>query len=150
MFGMTPFNRKNQMLRRNYDLFNMENFFEDFFTHSFFAPMNTTMGQMKVDIKEKENEYIVEAELPGVNKEEIHIDLKDDRLTISVEKNEVTNEEKENYIRKERKYGSMMRNFYIENVEPEKVAAQFNNGILSICLPKKEASQIKGKKIDIQ
>lgn len=149
MFNMIPFNKKNQLQRSN-DLFDMENLFDNFFHDSWFSPMSMQHRHMQVDIKENEKEYLLEAEIAGVNKEDINIDLKDDYLTISVEKNENVNEEKENYIRKERRYGAMSRSFYVDNVDHEKVEAKFENGILSIKLPKKEIGKIKRKRIDIQ
>lgn len=82
---------------------------------------------MKVDIKENEKEYVFEAELPGIKKEEMNIQIDDDRLTISVQKNVQTDEEKDNYIRKERSYSSMTRSFSISNVETDSVNAKLND-----------------------
>ncbi|QXM05133.1 Hsp20/alpha crystallin family protein [Crassaminicella indica] len=150
MFGMIPFNRRNQLQRRSNDLFGVGSFFDEFFNDSWFMPMSMQNSQMKVDIKENEKEYFLEAELPGVNKEDINIDLRDDYLTISVKSNEVIHEERENYIRKERRYGSMSRSFYVDNIEHEGVEAKFENGILTIKLPKKEIKEVKSRRIDIQ
>jgi HSP20 family protein len=105
--------------------------------------------QIKVDIKETENEYIIEAELPGVKKEEISLEINDDLLTISVERNEETTTEKENYIRKERSFGSMSRSFAISNIINEKVSANFSDGILTVILPKKKTGMPKNRRIDI-
>ena len=107
-------------------------------------------AQIKVDIKENEKEYIVEADLPGVKKEEINVDLNNDRLTISVTRNEETNIEKENYIRKERRSGSYSRSFYVENVIENQISAKFENGVLSMVLPKRESGVSKNKRIEIQ
>jgi HSP20 family protein len=104
---------------------------------------------MKVDIKENEKEFVIEAELPGIKKEEVDIQVDDDRLTISVQKNEQTDEEKDNYIRKERSYTAMVRSFAISNVEVENVNAKFENGLLFITLPKKQQEAVKGKQIQI-
>lgn len=105
---------------------------------------------MRVDIKENEKEYIVEADMPGIKKEEINVELNDDRLTIAVERNEEINEEKENYIRKERRSGSFCRSFYVENVLDDQISAKFENGVLSVVLPKKEAGISKKNKIEIE
>jgi len=104
---------------------------------------------MKVDIKENEKEFIVEAELPGITKEEVNIEIDEERLTISVQKNEQTDEEKDNYIRKERSFSTMTRSFAISNVETDNVNAKFENGILLITLPKKQQETIKGKQVEI-
>ncbi|HCJ58054.1 MAG TPA: Hsp20/alpha crystallin family protein [Clostridiaceae bacterium] len=106
--------------------------------------------QMRVDVKENEKEYIVEADLPGIKKEEINVELNNDRLTISVERNEEINEEKENYIRRERRSGSFCRSFYVENVLEGQISAKFENGVLSMVLPKKEPGVNKKNKIEIK
>jgi len=105
---------------------------------------------MKTDIRETEKEYIVEAELPGVDKKDIKIDLKDDVLTISVEQSKEINEEKENYIRRERQYGSYCRSFYVDNVDNEKVTAKYDNGVLFVTLPKAKETKDKKSRIEIQ
>ncbi|WP_352418641.1 Hsp20/alpha crystallin family protein [Proteiniborus sp.] len=152
MFNLVPYNRKNRgMVNRPSDFFSFDsfnNFIDSFFNTDFF-PAAQNYGQMKVDIKEQENKYILEAELPGANKDEITVELKDDMLTISVERNEQVEETKENYIRRERRYGSQSRSFYVENVKAEDIKANFENGILSISLPKKEVKANSSKKIDI-
>ncbi|MFZ5354247.1 MAG: Hsp20/alpha crystallin family protein [Bacillota bacterium] len=151
MFGLTPYNKRNNAIeRRPRDIFDIAGYFEDFFNDSFFPSFYGSSGMMKVDIKENEKEYIISADLPGVNKEEINIDLKYDRLTISVERNEQINEEKENYIRRERRFGSMSRSFYVENVVEGDIKAKFENGVLSIVLPKREASTVKRSRIEIE
>lgn len=152
MFGLIPYSRRNRgMMNKPNDFFNFDsfnNFVDSFFSTDFF-PASLNNGQMKVDIIEKDNKYILEAELPGVNKDEVTVELRDDMLTISVERNEQIEEEKENYIRKERRYGSQSRSFYVENVKAEDISADFENGILSISLPKKEVKANNSRKIDI-
>lgn len=93
---------------------------------------------------------MVEVELPGVQKEEINIDLRDDRLSIAVQRNEQVNEERENYIRRERKSASMCRSFYVENVKSEDVKAKFENGLLTIVLPKREPGKPSGRRVAIE
>ncbi len=152
MFGLSPYNKRNRgMMNRPSDFFNFDSFsnFVDSFFNTDFFPQAQNVGQMKVDIKDQDNKYILEAELPGVNKDEITVELKDDMLTISVQRDERFEETKENYIRKERRYGSQSRSFYVENVNAEDIKANFENGILSISLPKKEVKANNSKKIDI-
>lgn len=150
MFGLSPYNRRrNEVNRRDHSIFDFENFFERFFDDSLFPSILSTGRDFKVDIKDNPNEYVVEAELPGIEKDQINIELKDDILTITVERKEEIQEERENYIRRERKYGTLSRSFYVENIKNEDVTAKFNNGILRIVLPKKENKQPKGRKIDI-
>lgn len=148
---LVPYNKRNRDLsERSRDIFNMDNIFDSFFGESFMPAIFAGDTQIKVDIKENEKEYLVEADLPGVKKEEINVDLNDDRLTISVTRNEETNIEKENYIRKERKSGSYCRSFYVENVIEDQISAKFENGVLSMVLPKRESEANKKNSIEIQ
>lgn len=147
MFGLTPYG-KNQNLSRQHDPWDFGGFMEDFFKDSAF-PAFYGGRDIKVDIREDEKEYIVEAELPGANKDEINIDLHNDQLTISVQKNEQVNEEQNNYIRRERRSSSLSRSFYIENVMEENVNAKFENGLLTIVLPKREPGTEGRRKIQI-
>ncbi|HYE81122.1 MAG TPA: Hsp20/alpha crystallin family protein [Clostridia bacterium] len=148
---LVPYNRKGRGLaNRSQDVFNIDSFIENFFDDSFMPALFTGDSQIKVDIKENEKEYIVEADLPGVKKEEINIELNNDRLTISVARNEEINEEKENYIRKERRSGSYCRSFYVENVVEDKISAKFENGVLSMVLPKKESGENRKNRIEVQ
>lgn len=144
MFGIVPF-RNNKIQRGG--LSDIESMFNDFFNDSFigFSGINS----IRADVKETEKEFIIDAEIPGVNKEDIKLDLRDDRLTISVEKSEESNEERDNYIRKERRYGSTSRSFFVDNVNHEAVTAKYENGILSIVLPKSEVKK-SSNRIDIQ
>ena len=105
---------------------------------------------LKVDVKEKDKEYLLEVEIPGVDKEAINLEYKDDILTISVERKEEVNDERENYIRKERRYGSFKRAFYVDNVDEENIKAKFKNGVLKIKLPKKELISPKQNRISIE
>jgi HSP20 family protein len=104
---------------------------------------------IKADIRENDKEYIVDAEIPGVNKEDIKLELRNDTLTISVEHKVDTEEKSENYLRRERKVGSFSRSFYVQNVKNDLVAAKYNNGILTVSLPKEE-DKGKSSRIDIQ
>ena len=138
MFGLVPYRRNN-----------IESVFDDLLGDSF-LPAFYKGEQMKIDIKENEKEFVVEADLPGVKKEDVNIELKNDRLTIAVEKNEQVNEEKENYIRRERRYGSISRSFAVANIDEEAVKAKFENGVLTINLPKRDTPIPKKSKIEIE
>ena len=149
MFGLVPFNRRaNNSIAR--DIFDFGGFLEDFFNDSFIPSFFNASNAIRADIRETDKEYIIEAEIPGARKEDIKLDLRDDVLTISVERNEVINEERENYIRRERRYGTCSRSFYVDNIKHEDVKAKYNNGILTITLPKDENRKNSGHRIDIQ
>ena len=131
MFGLVPF-RKNLM---NSNVNSFDNFISNFFNDDFLTSSNM-MGNFKADIKETPNEYIIDAELPGIKKEDITIDYKNNYLTVSANRQEVIEENNDNYIRKERHYGNFSRSFYIDDIDKISVNARFDNGILSIVLPK--------------
>ena len=112
-----------------------DDFFNDFPT--------TTKGLMTTDIKERSNCYIFEVDLPGFNKEDIKVSIKNNYLTIEA-KNEKTEESKdEKYIRRERQFGSYRRSYYVGNVGMEDLVAKYENGILSIEVPKEKKEETK-------
>ncbi len=146
MFGLVPFSRRaSDLARRN----SWDNFFDNFFNDSFTTGFFTTAHPIKADVRETEKEYIVEADMPGVNKDDIRLELKDGILTLGVEHDEQVNEEKDNYIRKERKYGSYSRSFSVDGVKQEDVSAKYNDGVLTVTLPKTEEAKPKTHRIDI-
>ena len=86
----------------------------------------------------------------AVNKEDINIDYNNNYLTISATRNNEHEEKKDNYIRRERSYGSVSRGFYINNVNKEAIKAKFDNGVLNVHLPKKEKSEKDINKIVVE
>ena len=119
-----------------------DNMFDDFFKDPFFA-RNNVAKVMKTDIQEKDNNYILDMDLPGYDKEDVKAQLKDGYLTITAQKN-TNNEQKDeqgNYIRRERYCGKCSRSFYVgDSIKEEDIKASFNNGILELTFPK-EVSQ---------
>ena len=151
MFELAPFNRRNNRVARRDDIWDLRGLIDDFFNDSVFpAFFSGGPGMMRTDIRETDKEYVVEVELPGVNKEDIKLDLKDDMLTISVERKEEVNEEKEKYVRRERKYGSYSRSFYVDGIRNEGVKAKYADGILTVNLPKEEGKKETGRSINIE
>ena len=117
------------------------------FEDDFFGKRNPLYGKkaknmMKTDVKEHENGYEVDIDLPGFKKDELNLDLTDGYLTISASKGLDKDEEdkKGKYIRKERYAGSMSRSFYVgDGITEEDIKAEFKHGILKLFVPKKEA-----------
>ncbi len=104
-----------------------------------------------VDIFGDGDTVIVKAELPGMSKEDIHVTLTKDRLTVSGEKKKEERVERKDYPRLERSYGSFRRSFTLPGkVETEKAAAKFKDGVLEIRIPKTEKAKKKEKKIMIE
>lgn len=93
-------------------------------------------GVFRTDIIEKENEYELRAELPGVKKENISLSYTEDALHISVSSTEEKAAEKENYIRKERRFGSMKRSIAFPDIQAGAITARLEEGILTVTLPK--------------
>lgn len=99
---------------------------------------------MRSDIYEKDGIYYMEADIPGFNKSDIKVEFENGYLTISAEKEEKSQEEDKNYLRKERIYGNFKRRFYFgDKVNEEEIKAEFKDGSLKISLPKKEEQENK-------
>ena len=112
--------------------------------------LNEAAWSPRVDIYETENSYVLNAELPGLKKEEIQIDLNNNTLTLKGEKKFEEKVEKENYVRVERSYGSFTRSFALsDNANPESITANYKDGVLEVTLPKKEEAKPKEIKVEI-
>lgn len=132
-----------------YDM--MDTMFNNF-EKSFFGDFGTLGSGFQTDIQDQGDHYLLEAELPGFQKEDIHIDMDGDYLTISAEhKDEVNDEDKEhNYIRRERRYGSFKRSFNVAGIETDAIKAAYKNGVLELTLPKKTEQIPASRQIEIQ
>ena len=148
MFGLVPFSRKNGLSARN-DFLDLNSFFDNFFNDSFTTGFFQASHPIKADIRETEKEYLIEADMPGVKKEDIMLELRDGVLTVGIERNEESEDKRENYIRKERRYGSYCRSFQVDGVNQENVTAAYKDGVLTVKLPKSEEAKPKTHRIDI-
>ena len=124
-----------------------ENLFDDFFSDPFemiVPTRNALYGKhgknlMKTDVRETENSYELDVDLPGFKKDEVNVDLKDGYLTISAAKGVDKDEQDKagKYIRQERYAGACSRSFFVgEAVKPEEVSAKYEDGILKLSVPK--------------
>ena len=105
----------------------------------------------KVDVSEDEEAVYIDADMPGMKKEEVKISMDEDVLTISAERTHEEEQKKKDYHRVERSYGSMSRSFSLgENVDLENVDAKYDNGVLHIVVPKKEPTEKKAKEIEVK
>ena len=134
-----------------------ENLFDDWMDFSFpeIPDVDKTLygkhakNMMKTDIREHDEGYEVDIDLPGFKKDEISIELENGYLTVSAAKGLDKDEEdkKGKYIRKERYAGAMQRSFYVgENLTDEDIKAKYENGILRLSVPKKPAKAVEAKK----
>ena len=131
-----------------------ENLFDDFFDDDFmrfpvWGGRNPLYGKhaknlMKTDVRETENTYEVDIDLPGFKKDEINVDLRDGYLTIRAAKG-LDQDEKEKegkYIRQERYAGACSRSFYVGDVEAKDISAKYEDGILKLSLPKQAKQEL--------
>ena len=148
MFGLIPF--RNHSTSEFGGSF--EDFLSDFFNDDFFTPIGITGGMSKfsADVRETDNEYLVCAELPGVNKEDISLDYANNNLIIKARRQEAHDDNKDSYLRRERCYGEFSRAFYLDNVNKEGIRAKFENGELKIILPKQVSTQNSSSSIFIE
>lgn len=144
MYGLTPFDR-----RHGFSLYNPFREF-DALEKTFFG--SRSVGEFKTDIYQDGNNYILEADLPGFQKDDIHIDLNDNRLTIRAERH-CQSEEKDaegNCIHSERCFGSFARSFDISAVKAEEIKAEYKDGVLKLTMPKQEVPEKKSRTLEIQ
>ena len=138
-----------------------ENMFDDFFDGSFFGGHSPLFGKharnlLKTDIRETDDAkaYRFAVELPGFEKDEIHVDVKDGYLTVSAQKGLDKDEEdkKGRVLRQERYAGACSRSFYVGwDVEPDEISAKFESGILQISVPKETRKpEVKSTSVSIQ
>lgn len=140
MFGLTPF-RSNYYVSA-YDPFKeMEEFERRFF--------GQRTPAMKTDIRETENAYILESDLPGFSREDIHAEIKDGYLTIRAEHKSENEDKNESYLRRERSFGSFSRTFDLEGIDADAISASFKNGVLTLELPKLAPKAEEAKKLEI-
>ncbi|MBE6547108.1 MAG: Hsp20/alpha crystallin family protein [Ruminococcaceae bacterium] len=144
MFDLTPFDFGSRAFAA-YDPFKeMEEMERRFFGHR--TPVFNT------DIRETEQAYILEADLPGFSKEDIRAEIKNGYLTIIAEKKQESEErnDKTNYIRRERSYGSVRRTFDLSGIRAEEITAAYKDGVLTLTLPKEEIKKDEPRRLDIQ
>lgn len=148
MFDLTPFRRMSE------DLFDqMEKSFNELFdSRRSFGVLDTPFNSFRMDVVEEEDAFYVIADLPGFTKDDITIELEDNRLTIRAKRDEQLEhkDEARNYLRKERRYGEFVRSFYVDNIKQDEIRAKLENGVLRVKLPKLEPSKPQRKTIDIE
>ena len=131
-----------------------ESLFDDFFDDDFmrfpvWGGRNPLYGKhaknlMKTDVRETEDSYELDVDLPGFKKDEIKVDLKDGYLTIQASKglDKDQQDKKGKYIRQERYVGACSRSFYVGDVEPRDISAKYEDGILKLSMPKQAKRQL--------
>ena len=144
MFELTPFGRRNDIRNFGFDPW-----------HDLARMERDLWGEgekaFKTDIKDEGDHYLLEAELPGFEKDDIKVNVEDGYLTISAERNSETEDKKDNgYIRRERRYGSFSRSFDVTSVNTDAITAEYKNGVLALNLPKKDETKPASTNIEIK
>lgn len=137
MFNLTPFHF-NDFER---------SFLPEFFDEEFFS---NHLAGFRTDIRDNGKEYLIEAELPGFNKDEIQVKAEANHLTISAQKHEMKEEKKDTYLHRERFSGRLFRSFSLDGIQSNGIKAEFKDGILKLSLPKKGDLESQSRTIDIQ
>ena len=139
MYSLIPFEKYTN---------NMDHFFDDiprfFFTESAERP-----AAFRTDIQDLGDHFLLEADLPGFQKEEISLDLKGDVLTVTAHHQEEKEAHTGRYLCRERRYGDFARSFDVSSVQQRAITASYENGVLKLVLPKKSAVQPESSKIAI-
>ena len=126
----------------------MDRMFENFFGSGADVGESSLTWYPSVDIKETKDDFVLMAEVPGMSKDDIKINISENTLTVKGEKKEEKKEDDQNYHRVERRYGTFQRSFTLPiQVQGNKVKAAYKDGVLTITLPKKE--EVKPKEIPI-
>jgi len=152
MAGLIPFNLRsnNNLARINSTGFeDFYNMLDDFFSDGLMPGRSLLRDTFKLDIAEKDNEYHVEAELPGISKDEIDLNIDGDTLSISVDRTQETNDEGKNFIHRERRSSSMSRRVRLADAKLDEIKARLEDGVLTVTIPKYSKAD-SSRKIDIE
>ena len=137
MYTMVPFRRPAVL----------PSLLNDAWMREFFTDSGTL--SMNVDVREKDGAYLLEADLPGVSKENIDLKAENGTLTISADVNAEKKEEKEGYVYNERRSGHVERSFDLEGIDAAGIKADYQNGVLTVLLPKLREEKPAAQKIAI-
>lgn len=141
MFGLST-------RRFNNGLFNYDPFREMEEMHRRFFSGAPSYG-FGTDISEEEGGYKLQADLPGFEKEDIHVDVEGDMLTISAERKYDNEESADGYIRRERRFGSYRRSFDVSDIDLDAIKGDYTNGVLTLHLPRKALAAPEAKRIEL-
>lgn len=145
MTTLMPYRYNRHLSNRSNDLLNP---FDDFFRSFFGTDVST--NAMRVDVKDEGDHYLLEADMPGIKKEDVSIEVNDGVLTISAQSSQNREEKKENYVFSERRSGSFSRSFTLNGIDEEKISAACEDGVLKLTLPKLGEEVKTGRRIEVQ
>ena len=148
MFEMRPY-RRNSMSTWN-PFSEMEEMERRLFNNDFFSGRG--LAEFKTDITDEGDHYLLKADLPGFKKEDIHVDVADDRLTVTAERhsNFEDKDKKNKYVRCERSYGTYARSFDISGIDAKAIKAAYSDGVLRVTLPKQKEVPASSRRLEIE
>ena len=144
MFELIPFDRHSRNMA-GFDPFRMLNEMD----RRFFTGV-PSVSVFNTDVIDTGDAFKLECELPGFKKEDIKIDIENDCLTISAERSSDDKDEKENYVKRERFYGSFTRSFDVSGINVDNIEAGYSDGVLTVTLPKKAAEVPASRRLEIK
>ena len=141
---LVPYTRRNSVSTYNP--------FHDFdeLERAFFS--DRSLGEFKTDIRDAGESFVLEADLPGFNKDDIHVDLSGDALTITAERHSEyeQKDKKGRYVRCERSYGSYSRSFDTTGIDTANIKAAYTDGVLRLTLPKQQEVLPASRRLEIE
>lgn len=140
----------NEIQRRGNLFDNLMNM-RDWMNDDFFSDLTPAADHMKTDVAEDDKAYQVKIDMPGFDKKDIHINYANNILSVTGHRDTFSDEsdKKGNILRSERRYGQMSRQYRLPDVDRSKVSAHYENGVLTLDLPKMQASDENDSRIDI-
>lgn len=124
---------------------------DTWFDTGFFTDLPETIWRPAIDIEEKDGNYLVRADLPGMQKKDIHVELKDGYLTLRGERKSEHEENKDNYHRIERSYGTFERSFRVpEGVTEKDIHAKYKDGVLELTIPAPKVEEPKTTEVKVE
>ncbi|QAT50386.1 Hsp20/alpha crystallin family protein [Caproiciproducens sp. NJN-50] len=141
MFDLVPFDNRSG---------GIFDYFDRVMNNGFFGSPDADCAPCRADILDQGDKFVLMADMPGFRKEDIKIGIDGDVLTLSAERREEANGSGENFVRRERKYGSLARSFDIQGIDTGKISASYQDGVLTLDLPKIVETKPSSRKIEIQ
>ncbi len=152
MFELNPYRPSRRAVA--YNPFQEIEAFEKRFFNAPFASFwgSSDIAEFKTDISDQEDHYLLEADLPGFEKKDIHLEMSENILTIDAERHSEhdAQEQKNNYVRIERSYGKYRRQFDISAIDADQIKARYDNGVLTVTLPKKQEMPPETRRLEIE
>ena len=145
MFELIPFDRRS----RNVSVYDPFRAFDEL-ERSFFGNSNPVINSFRTDVTDTGDAYKLEAELPGFNKDDIKIDIENDCLTISAERKMNSEDNKPNFVKRERFYGSYSRCFDVSGINVDGIEAAYTDGVLTLNMPKKVETVPASRRLEIK